>query len=86
MEHTESVSLQIECNYHRLKLQFRVSGDCPSVVAAVAGEDNAVVAIVDNDDFDQQRLYKYVRVWFWMFSHHNSIDVYDRNYSVWMVV
>lgn len=86
MKHTDDVILQIERNYHRLTLQFPVSVDCLSVVAAVGGKGNVVVATVDNDYSDLQRLYKYVRIWFWPFLLHNLIDVHDLNYSAGMIV
>lgn len=53
--------VQIEHNYHRLTLPFPVSVDCPSDVTAVTDNGNVAVAIVDSDDYDRRRSYKYVR-------------------------
>lgn len=78
--------MQSERNYHLLTLQFPVNDDCPLVVAAVAYNDNDAVAIVDNDDFDRPRSYKYVRVSLWTFLLHYLIGICVLNYAMGMIV
>lgn len=51
------------------------------VSAAAADYDDDDV-VVDNDNFDRQHLYRFVRVLFWALLHHDFVDMNDQNYVI----